>query len=185
MEPLRRRIPTQTHPHHHHYYKSRKDTRITKHESILSQSIGITTSAPFSIVRYCARIAARSGLKAVFSPSAKHANRVEQTTEGPIHSVWYGHANMTPDETLPSSQVHENTPIHHTGIEQWVEKAVVVNITPLVPCDFQGRDVDSRRRRLAEVPVIIVQRDEDLDWREPGDEEEASEETHPYASNPI
>ena len=83
---------------------------------------------------------------------------------------------MTPDETLPPSHVYNNRPIHHTGIEQWAEKAAVVNITPLVPCDFQGRDMDSRQRRLTEVPVIIV---EDLDWREPGDGEEALEETHP------
>ncbi len=86
---------------------------------------------------------------------------------------------MASNETLPPSQVHDDRPIHHTGMEQWVEKAVVVNMTPLVPCDFQGREMDSRRRRLIEVPVIIVQRDEDSDWRETGDGEEASEETYP------
>lgn len=93
--------------------------------------------------------------------------------ERPIHSVWYGHADMTPDETPPPSNVHD------AGVEQWIEKAAAVNITPLVLCDSRGKDVDSRRRGLEEIPVTVVQRDEELDGRELADGEEASGEKRP------
>lgn len=109
----------------------------------------------------------------MFSPSAKAAEREEQVNERPIHSVWYGRADMTPDETPPPSNVHD------TGIERWIEKAAAVNITPLVLCDSRGKDVDSRRRGLEEIPVTVVQRDEELDGREPADGEEAPGEKRP------
>lgn len=173
VEPLRRRKPTQTHPHHHSYYENCKDLRSTKHQSIASRSISITISVPLSIARYCTSIAARSGLKAVFSSSAKPADREEPMNERPIHSIWYGRANTAPDETPSPSKVDDNRPTHDTGIGQWKEKAAVVNITPLVLCDSQCKDLDSRRRSLKEMPVTMVQRDEDSDLREPADEEEA------------
>ena len=185
MEPLRRKKPTQTHPHHHMYYGNTKDPRLTKQHSVASQSISVSSSVPFSIVRYCARIAARSGLKAVFTPSTKPADRCEQTDTRPIHSGWYGRASMTPNEPLPPSKVPDNSHLHDTGIERWFEKAAVVNITPLIPCNSQGRGMESRRRSLKEVPVVVVQQDEDSDWREPADGEEASGEEDPWASDML
>ncbi|CAF9941724.1 hypothetical protein IMSHALPRED_002866 [Imshaugia aleurites] len=174
MEPLRRRKPAQTHPHPQIYYQNSENTRIKKRQPIASHSISISSSLPFSIARYCVRIAARSGFKAVFSPSAKPADEVHRTDGRPIHSVWYGHSTTTPDETLPPSEFYDTRPVHDTGVEQWVGKAAVVNITPLVPCDSRGRDMDSRRRSLKESPVTVVQREEDLDWRERADGEEGS-----------
>lgn len=177
MEPLRRKNPPQTHLHHHNHYRTSGDPRITKHQSITSQPTSISNSVPFSIIRYCARIATRSGLKTVFSPSAKSADQEQRTNRRPIHSVWYGHATTTPNVALPFSKIYDNKPVHEFGIEQF-EKATVVTITPLMPCDLRGRDTESRLRRLKEIPVTIVPSDEDFDWREPADGEEVSGEEH-------
>ena len=181
-EPLRRKKPTQTHPHHYNYYNKK------------SQESRYSISVPFSIVRYCTRIANKSGLKAVFTLSASKSSVAATVTTGrgddhthkrPIHSVWYGHANsidnnMTPNECLVSSKGLCDK--QDSGIEQWSEKAAVVTtITPLTPCDSRGsgRDTGSRRRRRKESPSTDVQEDEDSGWRESADGEEASEEKYP------
>ena len=135
-----------------------KDSRITEHESSTSQSISTSSSVPFLIVHYCVRIAARSGLKSVFSftPNREPLH----ISERPFHSVWYEHASMT-IEILPPS-TYDNGPTHDTSIEQsfkWFEKAAVAN-TPLISCGSQRRRLDSRPRNSKEIPVTTIQGEE-------------------------
>ena len=167
MEPLRRRKPAQTHPHHHHYYRSSKDT---KHQPSPFHYFSISNT---SIIRYCVKFA---GLKAVFRPTAKPADGNDR----PIHSVWYGHASVTPDDRPLPSAVYDHSPLGVEKSFEWIEKAAVASITPLVPCgDPRGRNGDLRRRSLEEIPVTVVQLDEDLERRESVDGKEVSGEMHP------
>lgn len=125
------------HPYHHRD-ESYKYSRNTAHQSSISHSIDNSTSVPTLIVRYCVRVVARSGHKSVFNGgNTEHLDMSER----PFHSVWYGHANLTPETLLPST--YDNNPIQDIGIEQsfeWLAKAAIAN-TPLVPCDPQGRNM--------------------------------------------
>lgn len=117
-----------------------------------------------------------AGLKAVFRPTAKPADGNDR----PIHSVWYGHAGVTPDGRPLPAALYDHSPLGVEKSFEWTEKAAVASITPLVPCgDLRGRNGDVRRGSLKEIPVTVVQLDEDLERRESVDGKEVSGEMHP------
>ena len=121
---------------YHHRNEGSEESRVTEYQSSMSQSINISTSVPFLIVRHCVRIAARTGLKSVFSGGNSEDLHMR---ERPFHSVWYGHANKIPETLLPSP--YKSNPVQDTGTEQsfeWLAKAAVAN-TPLVSCNPQKK----------------------------------------------
>ena len=98
---------------------------------------------------------------------AQMATLNQYLNERPIHSVWYGHADLTP-ETLPSS-TYDESPLHENGIHQsleWIAFRATHN-TPLVPRDLEGRSMDNRLRGLQQIEIATVRRDEWIHWEAP------------------
>lgn len=71
--------------------------------------------------------------------------------ERPISSIWYGHAEITP-QTRPIS-AYDNNPIHETGYLQaieWINQTA--NNQPYTPLDLPGGS-DDRLRGMHQIPL--------------------------------